>query len=541
MSGLLTEEDLDAEYLASLGRNQRMGISPTGPLLPANEGRYDNPTTWGALGRDVMTGVGALAEGFSPQSLSRGMVGAMGGVTIPEGARIIEDDAGGRHFLLRDGTVRPIGADDQRHGGLLDLMDIAPMAGVGGGPRGTLGAGARRMTRGADAAAEAPASPAALRAERRAAARAERQHDDAMRAYLDRGEERAPRAARNLPEGEDVLGLRNYDLTQVPDVPQTPLWRYDPTQGRGRGVSARMSDLVSNPDVERQYVEMVRHGRDNLQGREWYNMDPLRFRFIEELGPEEGERAFRAFTQNIAATSPRSNIIDNMRNASHYFVQEATGEPLARNQPRPYGHLAQNLHRRNVETIRGDGWNLQTNPKPASFAENLAGNQVPGTMDAHALMVPAILSRDPRFLGTGLRLPQAGGDFLDLNPAAAYRRGVFTMDEAARRPQLWANMPNANEYAALENWFRRIGEREGMTTAQTQASGWVGGGAVSGLTSPPLPAAEIFNRVVARTARETGQSEQEVLRRMIRRQQALRAIGPDPAGLAARGLLGDDE
>jgi hypothetical protein len=118
---------------------------------------------------------------------------------------------------------------------------------------------------------------------------------------------------------------------------------------------------------------------------------------------------------------------------------------------------------------------------------------------------------------------------------------VFTMDEAARRPQVWANTPNPNEYGALEDWFRRIGEREGMTTAQTQASGWVGGGRVSGLTSPPLPAAEIMNRVVARTARQRGISEEEALRQMIRRQQALLSVGPNPAALAAGGLLGGDQ
>jgi hypothetical protein len=321
MNGLLTEDELDAEYARTLGRNQNMGVNPNGPLLPSGGGEtYGNPMTLGALGGNVMTGVNALAEGLDPRTLGRGIVGVMGGVHLPEGARIEQDDGGAPIFVFRDGTSRYLTPEDRRHGGLLDLMDAVPMAGVGGGPRGTLGAGARRMARGAEAAADAPpVSPAVQRAERRAALRAERQHDDTMRAYLDRGEAAAPRAARVLPEGEDVLGLRNYDLTQVPDVPQQPLPRYDPTQGRGRGVSARVSDLITNPDVERQYTEMVRHGRDNLQGREWYNMDPLRFRFVQELGPEEGERAFRAFTQNIAAASPRSNVIDNMRNASHYF------------------------------------------------------------------------------------------------------------------------------------------------------------------------------------------------------------------------------
>jgi hypothetical protein len=356
--------------------------------------------------------------------------------------------------------------------------------------------------------------------------------DETLRAYLDRNSTREP-TVRTLPEGEDVLGLRNYDLSEVPDVPQVDLPRVVPP----RGVSARMSDLVSNEDVWREYSDLIRNGRDNLQGREWYNMEPLRHAFVRELGEDEGTAAFRHYTQNIAATSPRSNIIDNMRNASYYFVQEPSGLILPVRQPAPYGHLAQNLHRQNVETIRSpEGWDLFKNPKPPSFAENLGGNQRPGTMDAHALSVPSILSRDPRFLTTDLRIP-SGRDYFNLKPRASYGRGVFTMDEAVRRPQLWDAAPNPNEYAALEQRFRRLGEDLGMTTAQAQASGWVGGGRISGLTSPPLPAVDVFQRVVNRTAAQEGRSPQEVLRGFIHRQNALRAAAPIAIGVGANEEL----
>ena len=379
---------------------------------------------------------------------------------------------------------------------------------------------------------ETPRAPAVLPSAAREANAATDLQDETLRAYLDRNSTREP-TVRTLPEGEDVLGLRNYDLSQVPDVPQVDLPRVVPP----KGVSARMSDLVNNEDVWREYSDLVRNGRDNLQGREWYNMEPLRHAFVRELGEDEGTAAFRHYTQNIAATSPRSNIIDNMRNASYYFVQEPSGLILPVRQPAPYGHLAQNLHRQNVETIRSpEGWDLFRNPKPPSFAENLSGNQRPGTMDAHALSVPSILSRDPRFLTTDLRIP-SGGDYFNLKPRASYGRGVFTIDEAVRRPQLWDAAPNPNEYAALERRFRRLGEDLDMTTAQAQASGWVGGGRISGLTSPPLPAVDVFQRVVNRTAAQEGRSPQEVLRGFIHRQNALRAAAPVAIGVGANEEL----
>jgi hypothetical protein len=76
-----------------------------------------------------------------------------------------------------------------------------------------------------------------------------------------------------------------------------------------------------------------------------------------------------------------------------------------------------------------------------------------------------------------------------------------------------------------------------MTTAQAQASGWVGGGRISGLTSPPLPAADVFQRVVNRTAAQEGRSPQEVLRGFIHRQNALRAAAPIAIGVGANEEL----
>jgi hypothetical protein len=528
MSGLLDDILLsDEERLAQAGGVRRASTLGRRPRMLGGQ-------DYGGRSSPEAQAIGsAILDTLLPPSPEQ-YLAVQSGYSIPRGAETRMMDSGPQYRDPQTGEWRfaeaPLNIERL---GLLALPSIG-----GDAPEGAIRAGAGRIARRRTVDDTPPPAAPAVRS---AAVGEEVAGVDAadanIRAFLDRGgEERTPRV-RPLPEGEDVLGLRNYDLTQVPDVPQTDLWRYTPA----RGVSARMSDLVSNPDVERAYTDLVRHGRDNLQGREWYNMDPLRFRFIEVLGPEEGERAFRDFTQNIAAASPRSNIIDNMRNASYYFSQEASGAPLPLRQPYPYGHLAQNLHRQNVLTIRGDGWNLRSNPKPASFAENLAGNQTPGTMDAHALAVPAILSRDPRFLTNDLRI-QFGGGYQNLKPRGSFARGVYTMDEAARRPQLWDSVPNENEYGALENWFRRIGEREGMTTAQTQASGWVGGGRVSGLQSPPLPAAEILQRVVNRTAREMGVEPREVLDRMIMRQQALRAQVPVPMqGPAALLPREDDE
>ena len=54
---------------------------------------------------------------------------------------------------------------------------------------------------------------------------------------------------------------------------------------------------------------------------------------------------------------------------------------------------------------------------------------------------------------------------------------------AAARAAFWQAQPKANEYAAMENYYKSLGKELGLTPAQTQASAWVGGGDIMGLAS----------------------------------------------------------
>ena len=147
MAGLLDPED--EAYLASLQRNQRLGVR--GPVMPRGGGEaYGNPMTPGDLGRDVISGVNVVAQGLDPVRLGRGIESAVQGVRYPEGAVAYGPYGidGAPAFRMRDGGVVEATAADRRHGGLFDLADLLPMAGVQGGPAGTLGSGARTPRRG---------------------------------------------------------------------------------------------------------------------------------------------------------------------------------------------------------------------------------------------------------------------------------------------------------------------------------------------------------------------------------------------------------
>jgi hypothetical protein len=83
------------------------------------------------------------------------------------------------------------------------------------------------------------------------------------------------------------------------------------------------------------------------------------------------------------------------------------------------------------------GWNVLQNPKPASFAQNLTGNQLPVTVDSHNLRLWGLTDTQGRPVDT----PGRGYGFLE----------QLQQDEAAKM---------------------------GLSPAQYQASAWLGGGKV---------------------------------------------------------------
>ena len=124
-------------------------------------------------------------------------------------------------------------------------------------------------------------------------------------------------------------------------------------------------------------------------------------------------------------------------------------------------------------------------PSPRSFNQGLLGNYAPVAVDMHASKLPAMLSRDPRFLATGVTKGAPG--YPDFNPREAVTSGAVSMDDAVKNPTWWEDQPNVkSEYPAIKqfNW-KGIGSDMNKEPAQAQAGGWIGGGGVTGLGSPP--------------------------------------------------------
>jgi hypothetical protein len=263
-------------------------------------------------------------------------------------------------------------------------------------------------------------------------------------------------------------------MRQRPNVPQFDLPRYVPPKGVPE--SALRLDTPANMRRLRNIAEQGA----KIGGLEWYNMDQLKQLFISELGHNYGNALFEQYLGLLGATSPRTRVSENVRNASYYYKALITGEPTPERYlkgghwrikketqaPYPYGMMP--IHVQNVENIKAGGLPVLQNPKPPSFIQNLAGNWQPVTIDVH-----------------NLRL------------LSGQREG--------------RDAPSPTEYGYLEQIQQEQARRLGMDPAQWQASLWLGGAQQTGVKSGTDPMLKHFERRVEHTAEQRGQTKQQVL------------------------------
>jgi hypothetical protein len=340
--------------------------------------------------------------------------------------------------------------------------------------------------------------------------------------------------AEEVPAGEErpdqLFDLSRDTLEKRPDRPQFDLPRYDPP----RGISMRLIDMMADPRVREELMRYAEQGAEK-GAKGWYNLQQLREQFIRELGPDQGDQGFRRFVDMMSATSPRSKLPANVKNASQYYHLSMGGEELkpGSNMPPPkwippedykpvkgsgYGHLAQNLHRDNVrEALSPEGWDVFEHPKPPSYGENLYGNWRPATIDAHAIKLPSMIYGDERFLKGSMAFKGKNGEKIYLNPAKDFKEGRLTLEDAQKKAINWEDQPRPNEYPAMERYYQDIAEEMGMDPAQFQASVWVGGGKRTGLGSDENKSAlEFFADGVINTAKKRGVPPRQIMRDFIR-------------------------
>lgn len=340
-----------------------------------------------------------------------------------------------------------------------------------------------------------------------------------------------------------------YTLRDQKDLPRMPMVDKARAEGKSPKYNERMQDLLDSPKARKKVDSLINKGKD-LNVQEWYGTEPLR-QVAMDAGrtPEQ----FESMLAQFASASQRNPVDKQNQMGSYLYYLSETGQlpensllltnklkkalkedpSLAQGRqlvelPTGYGSLAQgDIFNRAVMIGQGDiAGALPPNKKLGTFYENLLGNLKPVTVDVNALRGPIIEQGDPRWLTSKLvEKDELGNITNSYKPREMYNTGEMTMREAQQRPGFWEAAPSGSEYAGIEELFQRGAKRHGIEPAEAQALGWYGSADVTALKTKPENYVDNLERLIKRTAEQTGKSPTEVLNDMVTGQGFLRKKG----------------
>ena len=340
-----------------------------------------------------------------------------------------------------------------------------------------------------------------------------------------------------------------YTLRDQKDLPRMVMVDKARAEGRSPKYNERTQDLLDSPKARKKVDSLINKGKE-LNVQEWYGTEPLR-QVAMDAGrtPEQ----FESLMAQLASASQRNPVDKQNQMGSYLYHLSETGQlpdnsllltnklkkalkddpSLAEGRtlvelPTGYGSLAQgDIFNRALMISQGKiGEALPPNKKLGTFYENLLGNLRPVTVDVNALRGPIIEQGDPRWLASKLVEKDDKGKVINsYKPREMYDSGEMSMREAKQRPGFWEAAPKGAEYAGFEELWQRGAKRHGVEPAEAQALGWYGSADVTALKTKPENYVDNLERLIKRTAEQTGKSPSEVMNDMVTGKGFLRKDG----------------
>ena len=340
-----------------------------------------------------------------------------------------------------------------------------------------------------------------------------------------------------------------YTLRDQKDLPRMVMVDKARAEGKSPKYNERTQDLLDSPKARKKVDSLINKGKE-LNVQEWYGTEPLR-QVAMDAGrtPEQ----FESLMAQLASASQRNPVDKQNQMGSYLYHLSETGQlpadsllltnklrkalksdpSLAEGRtlielPKGYGSLAQgDIFNRAVMIGQGDiAGALPPNKKLGTFYENLLGNLRPVTVDVNALRGPIIEQGDPRWLASKLVEKDDKGKVINsYKPREMFDTGEMSMREAKQRPGFWEAAPKGAEYAGFEELWQRGAKRHGVEPAEAQALGWYGSADVTALKTKPENYVDNLERLIKRTAEQTGKSPTEVMNDMVTGKGFLRKEG----------------
>lgn len=248
--------------------------------------------------------------------------------------------------------------------------------------------------------------------------------------------------------------------------PQYPMPKKQETIDKWRG-------KVKTPEGKQRLTDAYNRGVESGGHDAWYKMGQLEAEFIDELGPVEGPKMFKErFADSMAATTGKASPETNFIMASYANFKRQRGDTLpleARNTPVPVGGKYSEANLTKFDKAINEGAGMADNPKRSTFSHSFLGDADIATIDEHMtdLITPGLAA------------------------------------------------PPGDSYFAYEELIQETAQELGITARELQEVAW-GGRKVDRVNEYEGKAMiEIVNEAIERTARLTGKSPKEVVRKGI--------------------------
>jgi len=329
------------------------------------------------------------------------------------------------------------------------------------------------------------------------------------------------------------------------DLPRMPMVDKARAKGEKPKYTERMQDLLDSPTARKKVDTLIEKG-DELGMREWYGTEPLR-QVAMDIGMSQKD--FDTFLAQMASASQRNPVDQQNRMGSYLWHLSQTGglpedaflltnkikrgkqerpEGTAIELPPGYGSLAQgDIFSRGKQIASGDiEGALPPDKKLGTFYRNYQGNLKPVTVDVNAVRGPIIERGDPRWLASKLVEKDEEGNVIATHfPRKQVESGLMSIKQAKERPGFWEAAPSGSEYAGFEDLWQRAAKRKGVAPAEAQALGWYGSADVTALKTKPELYIENLERMIRRTAEQTGQNPRQVMEDVLRGKTYLKKKG----------------
>lgn len=250
-------------------------------------------------------------------------------------------------------------------------------------------------------------------------------------------------------------------------------------------------EKLHTPEATERLQAGYAKGQSLGNAEKWYAMGQWQDEYIKLLGPEEGARRYKEdFADAMAATTggadPGSNLA--MATYGNYLRERGLAMPKgAYEMPHPIGGRYATGNMRLYDKFLGQGEELTAagNPKRFNFRQNFLGDTSRATIDEQM------------------------------------SKGMFDL-----------NAPPTNAYGIAEGVVVDEAARLGIPAAEVQDVAWAGFKGVQG-----KPMMEWLNEAIARTAKVTGQSQEDVVKSVIMKRGPLYGL----VGAAMVGSMTPEE